>query len=232
MTHAEIWHFAWERGRNILKNWTVINEHFSELLTFFFFSCELFSGCSFCFVLCNFDNFFPSLPRKGIIIWFKATFLNSPPQLISWQFLKPLMWRFSFLYKKIWQGGGKQNFEQMDLGWRNNWKQLRKSIVDRWLYFRCCYTFIMPFCGIAWGQGDIVEFLEMPPVTPGSCIVEGWYRVIENPGKLCCGNDQGHGVCDQDLGDKDVGLVMFWVSSRNCRGRHYGVFWGFFAIYL
>ena len=48
--------------------------------------------------------------------------------------------------------------------------------------------------------------------------------VIGNPGKICCWNGKDHGVCDQDFGDLDVGLVMFLVSSGNCRGRPHSFF--------
>ena len=35
--------------------------------------------------------------------------------------------------------------------------------------------------------------------------------VIRNISKMCWWNDQGHEVCDQDFGDRDVGPVMLLV---------------------
>ena len=36
----------------------------------------------------------------------------------------------------------------------------------------------------------------------GTCGAKNWSVVMRNPGEMYCWNDQGHGVCDQDLGPK------------------------------
>ena len=43
----------------------------------------------------------------------------------------------------------------------------------------------------------VYEILQLLPV--GTCWAKNWSVVMRNPGKMCCWNDQGHKVCDQDL---------------------------------
>ena len=71
----------------------------------------------------------------------------------------------------------------------------------------------------------LLNFYEIPQLLKeGFCRVDDQCMVIRNPGKMCCWNDQGHRVYDQDFGNQDVGPMMLLVSSRNCKGRPYGVF--------
>ena len=66
----------------------------------------------------------------------------------------------------------------------------------------------------------IFEFCEIPQLLlVGTCGADDWCVVIRNPGEMCCWNDLGHGVCDQNFGNQDVGPVKFLVYSKNCQGR-------------
>ena len=72
----------------------------------------------------------------------------------------------------------------------------------------------MPFQGIVLSHAEIVflNFGEIPQLFEiRACKVNDWYVVIRN--------EQGHRVCDQDFGP-----VNFLVSSKNCRGKPYAVF--------
>ena len=84
------------------------------------------------------------------------------------------------------------------------------------------YNAILRYCLRPWWY---CYFLEIPQLLQvGSCWMNEWCMVIENPGKMCCWNDQGHRVSNQDFGDQHIGPMIILVSSRNYRGRLYGVF--------
>ena len=61
----------------------------------------------------------------------------------------------------------------------------------------------------------IFEFCKIPQLLQvGTFGVDDWCVVIKNPGEMCCWNDQGHRVCDQDFGTK-TDPIMFLISSTN-----------------
>ena len=50
------------------------------------------------------------------------------------------------------------------------------------------------YCVLVYG---ILRLLQV-----GTCWAKNWSLVTRNPGEMYCRNDQGHGVCDQDLGQE------------------------------